>query len=93
MFIPCLKISAKGSNPPILSDLFYTINFDYNMYRTLLRTLVLDNDIIEIHFNPRLTKNPYLIRVFSYNNEPDEYRASEDDVKNLYSFLKNNKIL
>lgn len=60
-------------------------------YRTLLRTLIVDDcHIVEIHFNPRLTKNPYLIRVFSYNNnEPDEYRASELEVKNLYKFLKN----
>lgn len=61
---------------------------------TLLRTLNLEYDIIEIHYNELLNNNPYLVRVFNYNNkEPNELRLTEEQIKNLYQALKEHKLL
>jgi hypothetical protein len=54
----------------------------------------MEMDIIEVHHNKNLKKNPYLVRVFSYNNnDPDEFRCDEGEVKNLYNTLKKRKLL
>jgi len=56
---------------------------------TLLRTLILEYDLIEIHYNELLKHKPYLIRVFSYNNsDPSELRVDKNQVNNLYLTLK-----
>jgi hypothetical protein len=56
---------------------------------TLLRTLILEYDLVEIHYNELLKNKPYLIRVFSYNSsDTTEIRADEDEVNNLYQTLK-----
>ena len=56
---------------------------------TLLRTLILDYDVVEIHYNELLKNKPYLIRVFSYNNtDPSELRLDQEQVNNLYQTLK-----
>jgi len=60
---------------------------------TLLRTLNLEYDIIEIHYNELLNNNPYLVRVFNYNKEPSELRLTEEQIKNLYQTLKEHKLL
>ena len=63
-------------------------------FMTKVRTLELEYDRIEIHHNINLKNKPYLIRVFSYNNsDPNEIRIEEKDLKNLYSILKENKLL
>jgi hypothetical protein len=59
---------------------------------TLVRTIELEYDLIEIHHNPNLKNKPYLIRVFNYNSdEPSEIRLNE--INNLYSILKKYKLL
>lgn len=64
------------------------------MKSTLLRTLVLEYDIIQVHYNEHLKNNPYLIRVFNYNSsDPTELRANENEAKDLYNFLKRNSVL
>ena len=56
---------------------------------TLLRTLNLEYDVVEIHYNELLKNKPYLVRVFSYNNtDPSELRLDEEQVNNLYQTLK-----
>ena len=56
---------------------------------TLLRTLILEYDVVEIHYNKLLKNKPYLIRVFSYNSsDPTELRVDENQVNNLYKTLK-----
>ena len=60
---------------------------------TRLRTIVLEYDLIEIHYNENLKRNPYLVRVFSYNNDPVEFRVDENDIQNLYGFLRKNGVL
>jgi len=48
-----------------------------------------EHQVIDIHHNPNLSKKPYLVRIFSYNNHyPDEIRLDEIDFKNLYNILK-----
>lgn len=61
---------------------------------TLINTIRMEMDIIEVHHNKNLKKNPYLVRVFSYNNnDPNEFRCDEFEVKNLYNTLKKRKLL
>jgi hypothetical protein len=61
---------------------------------TLLRTLILEYDTIQIHYNKLLKNKPYLVRVFSYNNtDPAELRVDEEQVKNLYQTLKEHYLL
>ena len=61
---------------------------------TLLRTLILEYDTIQIHYNKLLKNKPYLVRVFSYNNtDPAELRVDEEQVKNLYQILKEQYLL
>ena len=61
---------------------------------TLFRTIVLEYDLIEIHYNKKLKNKPYLIRVFSYNNsDPYELRINSSELKDLYKILKQHKIL
>lgn len=67
--------------------------------RTLINTIRMEMDVIEVHQNKNLSKNQYLIRVFSYNNappgdnDPTEFRCDEGEVKNLYNTLKKRKLL
>jgi hypothetical protein len=51
------------------------------------RTIILDNDILEILHNEFLAKKPYLIRMINFNNESYEIRADEDDLYRLYDIL------
>jgi len=61
---------------------------------TLLRTLNLEYDLVEVHYNELLKNKPYLVRVFSYNNtDPSELRLDEKEVKNLYQTLKEHELL
>ena len=61
---------------------------------TLLRTLNLEYDLIEIHYNELLKNKPYLVRVFSYNNsDPSELRLDENQINNLYQTLKEHDLL
>lgn len=61
---------------------------------TLLRTLELDYDLIEIHHNPMLKNKPYLVKVFNYNNtDPNEIRLDDEEIKQLYKVLKKHKLL
>ena len=61
---------------------------------TLLRTLNLEYDVVEIHYNELLKNKPYLVRVFSYNNtDPSELRLDEEQVDNLYQTLKEHDLL
>lgn len=60
---------------------------------TLIRTIQLEYDLIEIHHNPLLKNKPYLVKVFSYFNEAEELRLEEKDMKNLYNILKDKKYL
>lgn len=60
---------------------------------TKIRTINLEYDLIEIHHNPSLKKNPYLVRIFNYNNDPEELRLDEEQIQNLYSILRDYKYL
>jgi hypothetical protein len=61
---------------------------------TLIRTIVLDYDLIEIHYNPLLKNKPYLVRVYNWDcSEPEELRLEKIEVDSLYKTLKDNKLL
>lgn len=64
------------------------------MTTTLIHTLHLEYDLIEVHHNPNLNNKPYLVRVFSYNNsDPTEIRLDKKELDNLYQTLKNYRLL
>lgn len=54
---------------------------------TKLKTIVLENDIVEILYNENLSRKPYLLRLVNYNNELYEMRADENDLKELSSII------
>lgn len=54
---------------------------------TKLKTIILENDIIEILYNKNLTNKPYLLRLINYNNELYEMRADADDLKKLRDII------
>ena len=61
---------------------------------TLLRTLILEYDTIEIHYNKLLKNKPYLVKIFSYNDtDTHELRLDEKEIENLYQILKEYKLL
>lgn len=61
---------------------------------TLIRTIELEYDLIELHHNPLLKNKPYLVRVFNWNkSDPEEMRLDQDQVDNLYQTLKENKLI
>lgn len=61
---------------------------------TLIRTLELEYDLIEVHYNPLLKNKPYLVKVFNYNNtDPNEIRLDDEEIKQLYQVLKKHKLL
>ena len=56
---------------------------------TLIKTLELEYDLIEIHYNSNLNNKPYLVRIYNYNNDdPEEIRLDEKDLMNVYKILK-----
>lgn len=61
---------------------------------TLIQTLELEYDLIEIHYNANLNNKPYLVRIFNYNNnDPEELRLDEQDIQNLYKILRQRKLI
>ena len=61
---------------------------------TLIRTLTLDYDLVEVHYSPLLKNKPYLVRVYNWGgSEPEELRLEKEQVDNLYKILKEKKYL
>lgn len=54
---------------------------------TKLRTIILEDETIEIHHNEYLSNKPYLVRIFSYYDYygPTELRMDESDLQNFLS--------
>jgi hypothetical protein len=55
---------------------------------TKIKTIILQDYVIEIHYNSILKNKPYLIRIFNWDNEPSELRAEYKDIEYLYSLVK-----
>lgn len=60
---------------------------------TLINTLVFEHTVVEIHFNDLLKIKPYLVRVFSYNNNPVEIRYSKEEIDNFLENIQDNYYL
>lgn len=52
-----------------------------------IQTIVFDDNIIDIFYNPLLTKNPYLLRISGYDSALTEVRAGPEQIKELCSVL------
>ena len=52
-----------------------------------IKTIILEDDIIEIYYNTNLSKNPYLIRLMNYNGETYEIRANQEDIQEISLIL------
>lgn len=55
---------------------------------TKLQTIVLEDNLIEIHYNKNLKNKPYLIKIFNYNKDTHELRLDEEELENLNNILK-----
>lgn len=62
---------------------------DYNdgTKPTLLDSIDYNGYIVELHYNPILKCKPYLIRVFSYHNDPYEVRADRVELASFSSII------
>jgi hypothetical protein len=61
---------------------------------TLTKTIILEYDLIEIHYNSILKKKPYLVKIYNWNNdEPEELRLEKKEIDNLYNILKEKDFL
>jgi len=61
---------------------------------TLIRTLELDYDLIEVHYNSLLKNKPYLVRVYNWDSsEPEELRLEKTEVDSLYKVLTKEGLL
>lgn len=61
---------------------------------TLIKTIVFDYDLIEIHYSPLLKNKPYLVRIYNWDSsEPNELRMDEKELNHLYSMLKEKELL
>lgn len=61
---------------------------------TLIKTIVFDYDLIEIHYSQLLKNKPYLVRVYNWDSsEPTELRLDEAELAHLYSILKEKELL
>lgn len=61
---------------------------------TLIKTIVFDYDLIEIHYSPLLKNKPYLVRIYNWDSsEPNELRVDEKELNHLYSMLKEKELL
>lgn len=61
---------------------------------TKIKSIILEYDLIEIHYNKNLKNKPYLVKVFNYNNsEPNELRLDYSEIKDLYNILRQYKYL
>lgn len=61
------------------------------MHSNKIQTIILEDDVIEILYNTRLSKNPYLIRMINYYGVQYEIRANEKDMIELCTIF--NKIV
>jgi hypothetical protein len=50
---------------------------------TLQRTINLNNYVIEIHFNSLIKDRPYLVRIFNYDIDIVEMRATQTEIDNF----------
>lgn len=82
-----LSVQEIPSSSFITNDVCECQMLGVSVKASLLQTLILEHDLIEIHYNENLRKNPYLIRVFRYNNDLIEFRFDKNNIKNLYDFL------
>lgn len=57
------------------------------MSSSKIQTILLEDDVIEILYNTRLSKNPYLIRMINYHGVQYEIRANEKDIAELHTFF------
>lgn len=61
---------------------------------TLIKTIVFDYDLIEIHYSPLLKNKPYLVRVYNWgSSEPEELRLEKTEVDSLYKVLTKEGLL
>jgi hypothetical protein len=55
---------------------------------TLKQTINLNDYIIEIHFNSLIKDRPYLVRIFNYDVDVVEIRATQTEIDNFLSDLE-----
>lgn len=64
------------------------------MTTTLIQTIILDYDHIEIHYNTILKNKPYLVRVYNWDSsEPKELRLDKTQLDKLYLILRKDNLL
>lgn len=51
------------------------------------QTIIFEDSIIDIQYNPLLTKQPYLVKLHGYISDQYETRMSREELKQLAEFI------
>jgi hypothetical protein len=51
------------------------------------QTIILDDHVVKILYNEYLSSKPFLVRIYDWDNEPQEFRLSEQEIKNMIDLL------
>jgi len=49
--------------------------------------IYLDDSMVRIQHNPNLNNKPFLVEIYTFDNEPYQIRFSKDDLKLFASFV------
>lgn len=51
------------------------------------QTIIFEDNVIEILHNTLLSKNPFLVRIYDYHNQPFEIRMNAEELKEMSEFI------
>ncbi len=57
---------------------------------TLKQIIELNKYYIEIHHNDLVKNKPYLIRIFNYESDPIEIRATQEELNDFMGYIRQN---
>jgi hypothetical protein len=58
-----------------------------NQTENYVQILDLEDSEIQLHYNPNLTNKPFLLRIYSMDNNPFEIRLKDSELDLINSFI------
>lgn len=62
---------------------------EMGFYPTKVDSIEYNGYIVELHHNPMIKIKPYLIRVYSWHDDPYEYRAEHGELAKFSEIINN----
>jgi hypothetical protein len=51
------------------------------------QTIVLNDSVIQILYNKYLSSKPFLVRIYGWDDEPQEFRMNETEIQSMIQIL------